>query len=242
MQTEELRRGQAVVVSPIGRLDAAGAHGLEARLVAIAERGDRRLVLDCSRMTYISSSGLRALLVGAKTCRQAGGRLAVAALGPECRSVVEMSGLLSALDCHETVEAALAEPDRIAPAEGCVRPARREAPAMRIEERREREPPAAVLSLNGRLDGTGAVELETRVRRVVERGEVRVVLDFQRVGYINSAGLRALLICVRACRRKGGNLVLAALRPQCREIVVMSGFRSFIDCYETPGEALAALA
>ena len=108
MQTEELRRGQVVVVSPIGRLDAVGARGLEARLVAIVERGDRRLVLDCSRMTYISSTGMRALLTCTRACRREGGNLVLAALRPRCREVIAMSGFLSFIDCHETPEEALA--------------------------------------------------------------------------------------------------------------------------------------
>ena len=67
-------------------------------------------------MTYISSAGLRAVLAGATTRRHLGGRLAIAALAPECRSVLEVSGFLSFLDDHETVDAALAAPDRAVPA------------------------------------------------------------------------------------------------------------------------------
>ena len=90
--------------------------------------------------------------------------------------------------------------------------------------------------------GTGAPALEARISALVERGESCVVLDCERVGYINSTGLRTLLTCARTCRREGGKLVLAALRPECRSVVSMSGFLSFIDCRETPEAALAALA
>ena len=50
----------------------------------------------------------RALLIGAKECRRAGGDLAIAALAPQCRSVMEMSGFLTVIDYRETLEAALA--------------------------------------------------------------------------------------------------------------------------------------
>ena len=242
MKIEQRREGKAIVVSPFGRLDALGAADLEAHTFAIAERGDSRVVLDCSRMTYISSGGLRAVLIGAKTCQRLGGGLVIAALGPECRLVMETSGFLSFLDYHETVDAALAAPDRAAPAGDRTWPATGDGPAMEIEEHREPAHPAVVLSLNGRLIDADAPALEARVSALVARGESRLVLDCEGVRYINSAGLRTLLICARTCRQVGGNLALAALRPQCRSVVYMSGFLSFIDLHETREAALGALA
>ena len=240
MKLAEREEGPAVAVSPAGRLDAAGARVLEGRVSAIVGRGVRRVVLDCGELTYISSSGLRALLVSAKTCLQVGGAFAVAALEPQCRSVVEVSGLLSILDCHETVEAALAVPDRAALADTRSRPASANSQTMAVEKRSEGA--AIVLSLDGRLNGAGARVLEGRVAAIVERGCIRVVLDCAGMSYVNSTGLRALLLSARACHKPGGKLVIAALRPECRSVVGMSGFLSIIDNCETGEDALAALA
>ena len=108
MEIEEQTRASAVVVSLNGRLDGTTASDLEARVSAIVERGDVRMVLDCARMSYVSSAGLRILLTSARKCQQHGGKLALAALQPECRSVLEMSGFHTIIECHETSEAALA--------------------------------------------------------------------------------------------------------------------------------------
>ena len=241
MKIEERTEGAAaVVVSPTGRLDGVGGPVLEGRVAAIAGRGVRRVVLDCGRMTYISSAGLRALLVSARTCLQEGGAFAVAALEPQCRSVVNASGLLSILDYHETVDAALAVPDRATPADSRARPASENRQTITIEERSEGA--AIVLSLDGRLNGAGARVLEARVAAIVERGSIRVVLDCAGMSYVNSTGLRALLLSARACRKPGGRLVIAGLRPECRSVVGMSGFLSIIDNCETREDALAALA
>ena len=101
---------------------------------------------------------------------------------------------------------------------------------------------AVVVSLNGRLDGSGALDLEAGIRTLVEGGDVRVVLDCAGMMYLSSAGLRVLLVSVRQCRKDGGRLVMAALRPVCRSVLAMSGFLSFIDCYENSEAALRALA
>ncbi len=103
-----LHEGSAVVLSLRGRLDGSNAPALIARMSGALEDGVGDLVLDCAGMSYISSAGLRVLLVGAKTCRQEGGRFALAALAPQCRSVLEMSGFLSVVEHHETRGAALA--------------------------------------------------------------------------------------------------------------------------------------
>ena len=108
MDIAERTEGAAVVVSLNGRLDGVTAPDLEARITAIVERGDVRVALDCAEMGYVSSAGLRALLISARKCQQGGGKMTVAALQPDCRSVMEMSGFLAIIECHETSEAAIA--------------------------------------------------------------------------------------------------------------------------------------
>ena len=229
MEIETRKAGSAVIVAPFGRLDGAGAPKVETELFAAARDGAGRAVLDCRGIAYISSAGLRALLLGAKACVQEGGELAVAALQPECRAVMEASGLLSVLRYHETVETALAGARR-----------RRRRPvqdAMEVGERQERH--AVVLSPVGQLDSDSAPLLLTRIAAAIEHGNARVVLDCAGMSYVNSAGLRALLIGAKECREAGGNLAVAALTPECRSVLVMSGFLSIIAYRETVEAALA---
>ena len=115
---EEQTKDALVIVRLSGRVDGLSAPELERRLEEITARGDVRVLLDCAKMDYISSAGLRAVLVGARKCHQGGGKLMLCALQPECKSVMEVSGFLSMLDCHESCEAALAAESREG-AEGC---------------------------------------------------------------------------------------------------------------------------
>ena len=230
MRIETRREGRTVLVSPSGRLDGAGAPALEAELCDAARLGGR-VVLDGRGLDYVSSAGLRALLIGAKTCVQEGGELAVAAFGPECRAVVEASGLLSVLDYHETREAALTARFQ---ARGP------EAGEAELEIGERHEEGVVVLSLAGRLDSAGAVVLMGHISANIGRGAVRVVLDCEGMSYVNSAGLRSLLIGAKACRQEGGALVIAALAPQCRSVMAMSGFLSVLDYRESREAALAA--
>ena len=239
MEIEERRAGSAAVLSPVGALAGPGARLLENRVSEIAGRGEVVMVLDCGRVSYVGRAGLRALLLSARTCLRQGGELIVAALRPDCRRIVEVSGLLRVLDYHPTVEAAIAASGREASA-GTRRPATERRRAFAIEERENRT--AVVLSLVGRLTGDGAGALEARVAGIAARGRAVLVLDCARMTYVNSAGLRSLLICARACRGAGGKLVIADLLPACRSVLDTSGFLLVIDYHETAEAALAALA
>lgn len=105
---EERREGRKVVITPVGRLDSLQAPLLESRIRATIGRGDCHIVLNCDWMTHISSAGVVVLYLCAKTCRQKKGKLVIVSPGSQCRSAMDACGLLSYLECHETVEAGLA--------------------------------------------------------------------------------------------------------------------------------------
>lgn len=91
--TEEQSNG-VTVLRPAGRIDSATAGEFEKRLVA-AVGAANRVVVDMAQLGYISSAGLRALLVAAKKARPAGGRIALAAMAPPIREVFDLSGFSS---------------------------------------------------------------------------------------------------------------------------------------------------
>ena len=233
MKIEERNEGSTVVLSLAGRLDAAGAQVLEARVAAAAKAAPGRLVLDCREVAYISSAGLRALLLGARACIQIGCEFSVAGLRPDCRSVLDVTGLLMVLDCPGTVEDALIAPAAESPREP------EDGRGLAIAERQLEQ--AVLLTLDGRLERGNAPILTERIFAAVGRGSARVVLDCEGMGYVDSSGMRALLVSAKLCSEKGGRLVLAALPPECRSVIDMGGFTSVIDYFETREAALTAL-
>ncbi|MDE0410299.1 MAG: STAS domain-containing protein [Alphaproteobacteria bacterium] len=233
MKIEERNEGPAVVISPAGRLDAIGAPELEARIAAVARAGPGRVVMDCREVAYISSAGLRALLLGARACIQIGCEFSVAGLRPECRSILDTTGLLMVLDCPETVEEALAAPAAEDPREP------EDGNGFAIAERQLER--TVLLTVDGRLEGRNAPILTERIFAAVGRGSARIVLDCGGMGYVDSSGMRALLVSAKLCQEKGGRMVLAALLPECRSIIDMGGFTSVIDHFETREAALTAL-
>ena len=108
MQIDETRQAGAVVVAPLGRIDSTTSPALDAHLLGLARAGEHRVVLDFSRVEYISSAGLRVMLTLAKRTKEAKGKLALAALGDSVRQVFALAGFLPLFSVEATAAEATA--------------------------------------------------------------------------------------------------------------------------------------
>jgi anti-anti-sigma factor len=107
MEITETRKDGAVVLGVSGRVDASNASVLEQRILALIGAGEKRLVLDCAQLQYMSSAGLRVLLVAAKRLSD-GGKLGIAALNSQIREVFDIAGFSSILQIYPTQDDAVA--------------------------------------------------------------------------------------------------------------------------------------
>jgi anti-anti-sigma factor len=90
-----------------GRLDSATASDLEKSLADLYATENCRAVIDLTKLDYISSAGLRVLLMLAKRAKQTQGRLVLCGLSPQVREVFEISGFLKILETASDSSAAL---------------------------------------------------------------------------------------------------------------------------------------
>lgn len=92
MEIQERRLADVTVLTAAGRLDQESAAAFQSRLMGLVDvSGGIKLVMDFGRLDYISSVGLRALMVAAKKSKSSGGKIAVAALTPVVREIFEIS-------------------------------------------------------------------------------------------------------------------------------------------------------
>lgn len=100
------------VVAPAGRIDHSSAAELEATLLPLVSQVAERkgaLVLDFTGVDYISSVGLRVLMIAAKQMRGAQARLSVAALSGVVAEIFTISRFDKVLTVHAKIEDALAQ-------------------------------------------------------------------------------------------------------------------------------------
>jgi len=94
------------VYSPKGRIDGTNAGGAEADIKAMIEAGNTSLVLDLSGVDYMSSAGLRVVLVAAKSTRAAGGKTVIAGARPAILEILKMSGFDRVIEITPDLEQA----------------------------------------------------------------------------------------------------------------------------------------
>ena len=107
MEIVETREGGAVVVAPTGRVDSTTSTRLERHLTMLLAGGERRIVVDFTRVEYISSAGLRVMLVLARRLKDFRGSLALCAMGAPVRHVFELAGFMPLFTVDATREAAV---------------------------------------------------------------------------------------------------------------------------------------
>jgi len=109
MDLTEETSADVTIVAVAGRLDTQTASRCSDRLAELLRSGHGRLLIDVSRLDYISSAGLRALLVAAKQAAQIGGKLAVCCMSAQVKDVIEIAGLDAVLDLYSSRDEALAQ-------------------------------------------------------------------------------------------------------------------------------------
>jgi anti-sigma B factor antagonist len=107
MEIEEVKNGYTLVMTPEGRLDAQSAQPFQERILRRIQEGEKAILLDFSKIDYISSAGLRALLTAAKRLKESGGRLAICLLTDQVREVFKISGFDAVVEIHPDQETAL---------------------------------------------------------------------------------------------------------------------------------------
>jgi anti-anti-sigma factor len=102
---------QTTIVSIRGSVDALTADDLTSFLETQLRNNQKQLVIDLSRVDFVSSSGLRSILIVLKQSRQEKGDLRLAAAQPGVENVLEMAGFTRILKTYATVEEAAASFD-----------------------------------------------------------------------------------------------------------------------------------
>ncbi|MCW2910274.1 MAG: anti-sigma factor antagonist [Actinomycetia bacterium] len=102
---------------------------------------------------------------------------------------------------------------------------------------------AAVIELAGEVDGGAAGVLNAAYEQAVSSGEPgTVVLDFARVGYINSTGIALIVSVLARARSERRTVVASGLSEHYREIFDITRLSDFIEVFGDLDAAVSQLA
>jgi len=98
-----------------------------------------------------------------------------------------------------------------------------------------------ILDMDGKITiGEGSVALRTAIRRLLEEGKKKILLNLARVGYIDSSGIGELVSSYTAINKENGELKLLNLTQKLQDLLTITKLLTVFDVYESEEEALAS--
>jgi len=108
MILNESTTGEVSIIEIDGRLDTTNYGQLEKVVLDYIAKGNIKILVDCSKMDYVSSSGLRIFLMALKKIMGLNGKFVLCGLQESIREIFDISGFTSIFKIFETQEDALA--------------------------------------------------------------------------------------------------------------------------------------
>lgn len=103
MELTTQKENEITTVQLIGRIDSSVAKQFEEEFLKVIDAGNTRLIVSFAALDYISSAGLRVLLMGAKKIKTVNGKLALAEMKTPIREVFDVSGFSNMLTICQSV-------------------------------------------------------------------------------------------------------------------------------------------
>ena len=107
MEIKEEKTDKYYVLSLSGRLDASTAPPFEEKLTSVIDDGNESVLVDFTDLEYISSSGLRVLLVGAKKLKQSSAMLNLCGLKSHIKEVFDIAGFTPLFKMYDSYDEAI---------------------------------------------------------------------------------------------------------------------------------------
>ena len=99
-----------------------------------------------------------------------------------------------------------------------------------------------VIYPQGFLDAHTAPDFEGELRKAIDGGRVRLVVNCKDLDYISSAGLGVFMGCIEDVREQGGDIKISNLMPKVYHVFELLGFHQLYDLSETEEEAAGKFA
>lgn len=89
----------------------------------------------------------------------------------------------------------------------------------------------------GRIDTNNAAEFEKVLESGLNPSDQKVILDFEQVTFISSAGLRAIIAVAKQLRNRGSKLALCSFTAMVERVITVSGFDQVLGVFPSRADA-----
>jgi anti-sigma B factor antagonist len=224
--------GGITVLDLDGALDKRSTGDLEKTMAGLADRGRLRLVVNCDKLTYISSDGMGVFLSHLIKIRKTGGDIKFCNMKDEARTVLSYLGLAKLLAVKDTEREAVAEFRKGDPAKEP--PKEPEKLRIDVEERGA----VSVVVLHGFIDRHTIELVDKTLRGLFDKTRSKLVIDCAELTYISSNGMGVFISYVNKARNLNGDIRFCNMRDIARTVITMLGLHRLFEVFETRDAAV----
>ena len=106
-------------------------------------------------------------------------------------------------------------------------PKERKGTKMKIDVKQDGE--IFVVELEGRMDTNTSPEFQKEMEAYYSKEGFNMILDFDKLDFVSSAGLRVLLLIQKKSKALSGSLVIKNVKPEIQEVFDMTGFSDILN-------------
>jgi anti-anti-sigma factor len=258
--------GEITIIYLDGVIDTVSSVKLRAVMDNLVDRGSTKLVVDMSKVEYVSSSGWGVFASRIKDIRMSGGDIKIFGMDQEVDSIFHMLGFDSIMRSFGVLSEAIDNFKGPAPAETEEEFVEREEPvggtgesasgaaartgtsraegglAVRVSKAFDGPRPVIILAVDGTVDSSTSDEFENHFERCIGESPSHLVLDLSNLIYISSSGWGIIIKYMQRLQETGAALALAGMNSIILKIYRDLGFEPLIPQYVTLGRALAAIS
>jgi len=97
-----------------------------------------------------------------------------------------------------------------------------------------------LVAVNGRIDSNSAPQFDQALKDIMSAGRYNIVLDLSGVSYMSSAGLRGIVSALRECKKKRGDVRLAAPSERVSEVLSLAGLDPLFQLFDDSTTAVGS--
>ncbi len=98
---------------------------------------------------------------------------------------------------------------------------------------------AKILRIDGRLDAVSSSQLDEKLTQLIDQGCKLILVDFSKVEYLSSAGMRVMLSNSKKMVTNQGQLIFFQINEEVMEIIKMAGFEKILMIRSSESQALS---
>jgi anti-sigma B factor antagonist len=97
-----------------------------------------------------------------------------------------------------------------------------------------------ILDVNGEIDLYNAPEIKDTINKLIEEKKYNVVINLDKVSYIDSSGIGALISSLSNLKKYQGGLKICNVSGSVRKVFELTKLTSFFEIYDSEQEAISA--